>query len=42
MKLKKEIERVQFALSHTQSEYLKRDYAKYLKKLQKELKRCTV
>lgn len=39
--IKKEIERVQFALSRTQSEYLKRDYTKYLKKLQGELRRCT-
>lgn len=36
--IKKEIERVQFALSRTQSEYLKRDYTKYLKRLQRELR----
>jgi hypothetical protein len=36
--IKKEIARVQVALANTQSEYLKRDYTKYLKKLQRELK----
>lgn len=37
--IKNEIARVQTALANTQSEHLKRDYSKYLKKLQKELKR---
>lgn len=37
--VKKEIARVQAALATTKSEYLKRDYTKYLKRLQKEIKR---
>ena len=36
--IKNEIARVQTALANTQSEYLKRDYTKYLKRLQRELK----
>lgn len=36
--IKSEIERVERALSKTNSPYLKRDYEKYLKKLQKRLK----
>lgn len=35
--IKKEIERVQKALSNTKSEHLKRDYTKYLKRLQRRL-----
>lgn len=34
-----EIARVQDALQRTQSEYLKRDYEKYLKRLQKEMRK---
>lgn len=33
---KKEIARVKDALQRTKSEYLKRDYEKYLKRLQRE------
>lgn len=36
--IKQEIARVQVALANTQSEHLKRDYAKYLKRLQKAQK----
>ena len=35
--IKKEIARVQAALANTQSEHLKRDYTKYLKRLQRRL-----
>ena len=35
--LKNEIARVQVALANTKSEYLKRDYTKYLKRLQRRL-----
>lgn len=35
-----EIERVKAISRQTHSEYLKRDYAKYIKRLQKEMKRC--
>lgn len=37
--IKNEIARVQVALANTKSECLKRDYSKYLIKLQRELKR---
>ena len=37
--IKNEIARVQTALANTKSEYLKRDYTKYLKRLQRELRR---
>ena len=36
-----EIKRVKAALEKTNSEYLKRDYSKYLKKLYRERKRLT-
>ena len=36
---KSEIARVEKALAETKSPYLKRDYAKYLKKLYRQLKR---
>jgi hypothetical protein len=36
--IKKEIARVQAALANTKSKHLKRDYAKYLKRLQRELR----
>ena len=39
--IKKEIARVQNALANTKSRHLKNDYTKYLKRLQKELRRCT-
>ena len=35
--IKAEIERTQTALAKTQSEYLKRDYTKHIKRLEKEL-----
>lgn len=35
----KEIERVKAASRATHSEYLKRDYAKYVKRLQKEMRK---
>ena len=35
--IKKEIARVQVALANTKSEHLKRDYMKYLKRLQRRL-----
>lgn len=38
--LLKEIERVQAAIEKTDSEHLRRDYGKYLKRLQGELRRC--
>ena len=34
----KEIERVQQAINNTDSEYLKRDYGKYLNRLKKRMK----
>ena len=36
--IKAEIERVKAAMKKTKSEHLKRDYAKYLLKLEKRLK----
>ena len=36
---KAEIERVEAAIETTESEYLKRDYRKYLKRLKKEMKK---
>ena len=38
--IKNEIARVQAALATTKSEHLKRDYTKYLKRLQKEMRMC--
>lgn len=38
----KEIARVEKAIERTQSEHLKRDYTKYLRRLKGELKRITV
>lgn len=35
----KEIERVQTALDNTDSEFLKRDYGKYLKRLKKRMRK---
>lgn len=35
----KEIERVQKAIDSTDSEYLRRDYGKYLKRLKRQIKR---
>lgn len=35
---KKEIERVKTAIDSTESEYLRRDYCKYLKRLYREVK----
>lgn len=39
MDIKAEIERVKTAMEKTTSPYLKRDYQKYLLKLEKKLKR---
>ena len=36
---KKEIARVQAAIDSTWSEFLRRDYGKYMKKLKKEIRR---
>lgn len=36
---KKEISRVQAAIDSTCSEFLRRDYGKYMKKLKKEMRR---
>lgn len=38
--IKTEIARVEKAIQETQSPYLKRDYEKYLKKLNKRLRGC--
>lgn len=37
---KKEIARVRAAIGKTDSVYLRRDYNKYIKRLEKEMRRC--